>query len=238
MAFASPTPPDALAELFGIRLNPTVGELSFQTGSKTEKITFGTSTGFYAIGFAFPAELMPEPYQSRYRGSEAISVLLGNATPGEKVAQFGSLILFTQSARINAELRVPAHSDPHSTRAALIRFLSPASAANQNDEDRLKSTFFASEGTAKLIPGIVTSMAVAFSDRRLRFKKGRIRIEMDTKMATPFNPLSGNLKGRLDLAVFSPDADESRRLLKEALFDSLRSPLTPENIPTRAISGK
>lgn len=239
---AAPAPKlsNMLNELFGIKHNPSIGEFTFTHGSSTEKVTFNSAGGLYAIGFALPSELMPEPYRHQFKGTQAIHVLFGNASPVSTVSQFGSLLFFVDSLGKSAKLKVRSHGSAEQTRtpnAFFAQFRSPTTPATTTDEDRLKGTFFASQGGAKLSPkGIALNVVAAFTDRRLRFSKRRIELEIDSKMATPFNPEAASLKGSLAFTVFSPGGDDTRAVLKELLHETLRSPLAPSS--SRALTGK
>lgn len=221
-----PSGSTALTELFGVKQNPSLGELKFRRGTVTEKLTFGATTGLYALGFELPASLLPQPYRTQFAGEKVVQVLLGNANPGEKISQFASLLILTDASGNETQLRVPTKGNQDSKNTVYIQFRSPESPSNTPDEDSLKSTYFATSGLAKVGPkGKAEGVAISFSDRRLRFYKRRVRLEINSLMGTPFNPESADIKGAIELALFSAGSDETIVFLKEILSQTLRSPL-------------
>ncbi|MBI3293310.1 MAG: hypothetical protein HYZ71_01110 [Deltaproteobacteria bacterium] len=228
------TPPSnstAFTELFNLKQNASLGELSFRRGTTTEKLSFGATTGLYAIGFEVDSTLLPAPYQNQFKGQQVLQIILGNANPGDKLSQFGSFLLVADVSGNQSQLRVPTKDNQSSRNALYVQFRSPQTPSNTADEEALKSTFFASSGVGRVDPkGKPEGLAVSFSDRRLRFSKRRVRVELNTLLATPFNPESADIKGAIELALFSPGSDETTSFLREVLAETLRAP-TPKGPP-------
>lgn len=217
----------SLIDIFGMAQNPTSGELLLRRGITPEKIPFGATTGLYGVGFRLTPELLPEPYRTQFAGQTVIQVLLGNSTPGEKVSQFGTLLLvhepFTQSSR----LVVPGNTKSAEKNAVYVQINSPANLANASDEDRLKSTFFATQGFATITPkGKAEVVTISFADKRLRFLKNRLKLELNALLATPFNPQSADIKGVIEIALFAPGAEDTKIFLKSVLAETLHSPVS------------
>lgn len=214
-----------IIDVFGLQHNPARGEFVLRKGTVTQKILFGRESSLYGLGFRVTPDILPEPYRSQFTGQSVILSVFGNASPGEKTAQFGTLIFFHEPFKKSLKLRVPSKYKRGEKNALYVQLRSPL--AGVSDEEMLKETLFGTGGGATIsLTGLNEGAAVAFNDKRLRFTKSRLKIELNLLLATPFSAESGDVRGVVELPIFSPGAADTKSFLKEVIAEVLKAPVS------------
>lgn len=230
-----------LTSLFSAANNPGSGILEMKTGEKTEKIALGKETGFYGLGMIFSGEKLPEPYATDFKGKEVIQIALGSLKAKEtaKIPQFGAATLVSPKLSVGKLLTFPfamneekkKKGTPQSNMGILL-FTSPSTPKSQSDDDKLKVTFFASQGSLDLLPTEIPKLFTAQAEKgSVKFSERKVRIKFNAGLGTPFSDTVGTLEGVIEIPIYTPAGKASEKLASDLASKSL-------NFPARTTAAK
>ena len=223
------------------------GTLNYKQGINLETLVFGETTGLYGTGLVLHSSALPGEMGQLFKGKHALQIALGNSPSAtDKIPQFGSVTLIFNKIPTKPQTFKTVFPKPPfpGDNVALILFSSPQSPRARNDEDRLKGSFFAQNGTIILTPvGKPQTVMAPHRGEQMAFKTQVFRLEFNSLLVTPFTNEGADLKGKLELPVFWPDGKESESLIKHLSFETLgasTAPLVaPESVPhhNREVTG-
>lgn len=246
-AVTSPQTPFPFAETFSTEKNPGKGTLRFSK-STGEPLTMalGAETGHYLSGLVFPHDTLPTGLRDEFKNSDAIQVSFGTqpTSVGARVGQFGALTLKvtrgTKPQRV-LPLKMPSINEVPLAESGYLLFASPELLAAASDEEKLKNTFFAREGSLSLIAtALPRPLTISADGRKIAFKIQPMRMDIEAVLATPFNTEEPRLVGKVEFPLYYPDSAGARsylRRLAETLFNA-KSSLQPPSDLGRKISSE
>lgn len=236
-----------LNEIFSVEGSPGNGKLVYTQGEKVETIALGEETGHYALGIIFKGTSLPEPYSKDFKDDSILQIALGTMRSKVQfqVPQFGAVTLVSRgplTTRTVFKLTVPTGSPSIPKSLALLLFTSPFTPNEQNDEEKLKGTYFAQSGTLTVTPkGKPKLIGVRSQGKNVNFKKQTMTVDFKAGLATPFNAQENNLKGTIEFPVYWPSGKQAEKLTQKIATDSLggMGPVpSPDGLPyNRDVAG-
>jgi len=104
---------------------------------------------------------------------------------------------------------------------ALLVFQSPETPQNQSEEDRLKTTYFSSDGSVNFASkGKITTIDTTLEGRKIPLRLQNLEINLQTKLLTPFTPKETALKGRFEVAMYWATEGQGQGFIRKLLEDS------------------
>lgn len=220
-----------LTSLFSAANNPGSGILELKMGDKTEKIVLGKETGYYGLGMVFSGQGLPDPYRSDFKDREVIQVALGSVRAPDtgKIPQFGAATLVSPKLTVGKLLTFPFNvTENKKTKKysfdnmGILLFTSPSTPKDQTDEEKLKVTFFAAEGSLNLLPLNTPKLFTAKSQTGdVKFSERKVKIQFKAGLGTPFSEAVGALEGVIEIPVYTPAGKAAEKLASDIASKSL-----------------
>lgn len=218
-----------------LTLDSGKGSLTLKVGEKRESIEFGGTNSFYALGWILHSSALPKEFAADFKGQHIIQLFLGTriAAVGDNVPQFGSIGVISHKIPSKGRSFKTVMGASRLAEYAQLSFRSPMTPAKEKDEDRLKGRYFANAGNLLYLPaGPVEAVKLPSRSGNLAFKRQKVVIELNSTLATPFNPVDGDVKGRLELYVYWPARTDSQQLTRNlasaAMSQLFSSKTTPQ----------
>lgn len=235
------------AEAFSTEKNPGKGTLRFsKANGEPLTISLGTETGHYISGLVFPYDTLPAGLRDEFKNSDVIQLSFGTqpSSVGPRIGQFGAVTLKvsrgTKLQRI-VPLKMPSINEVPLPESGYLLFASPELLSAGSDEEKLKNTFFAREGSLSLVATASPRPLVVLAEgRKIAFKIQPMRMDIEATLATPFNTEEPRLVGKVEYPLYYPDSASARKYLSR-LADSVftaKSSLQPPSDLGRKISSE
>lgn len=220
-----------LTSLFSAANNPGSGILELKMGDKVEKIVFGAESGYYGLGMIFSGQGLPDPYRSDFKDREVIQIALGNlrAVDTGKIPQFGAATLVSPKLVEGKLLTFPFNINEDKKKKkytfdnmGILLFTSPVTPKDQSDEEKLKVTFFAAEGSLNLLPLNTPKLFTAKSQSGpVKFSERKVKLQFKAGLGTPFSETVGALEGVIEIPVYTPAGKAAEKLASDIATKSL-----------------
>lgn len=230
-----PQPSLKLVEIFSVEQNPGAGALEYQSGKDpAEKITFGAGSGLYALAMAFNGNSLPDQYGKNFKKDTIIQMALGTLKSKleSQVPQFSAATLIgpglpTSSARYPVIIPREGKSNLMKTMALLL-FTLPNTPNELNDEQKLRSTFFAQSGYLELqMKGAAKVVDVQAQGKSLRFKMYPLEMAVNVTLGTPFSATAATLKGKIQFPLYTPHGKSAQEFTQRIAGESLEGTIKP-----------
>jgi hypothetical protein len=234
------------AEAFSTEKNPGSGTLRFSKATgEPLTITLGAESGHYISGLVFPNDALPPGLRDEFKNSDAIQLSFGTqpTSVGARIGQFGAVTLKvsrgTKPQRI-LPLKMPGMNEVPLAESGYLLFASPEMLSAGSDEEKLKNTFFAREGSLSLVAtALPRSLLVLAGGRKIAFKIQPMRMDIEAILATPFNTEEPRLVGKVEYPLYYPDGASARAYLRqiaETTFNAKSSLRPPADLGRKITS--
>lgn len=226
---ADPPPVKAsiqLNELFSVESNPGAGALEYGKGKPVQTVRFGSTDGHYAMGVLFPGKALPTQVAKDLGSRSVLQIVFGTLRTKltTEVPQFAAASIFLEQLRNQPKTFPVLIPDPKASKArnfGLFLFTEPNTAAEMNDEEKLKRTFFGQKGslTAQLI-GTKKTIEIQNREKKVPFHVQVLKLEVNVTTGTPFNPEEFPIRGKVELPVYWPGDKRGMELMRQIAKDS------------------
>lgn len=214
------------------------GELEFKMGEKTEKLEFGKGKAHYGMGLVFSRDNLPASFLKTIGKNQIIQIALGNRNGSvpDLITQFGALTLKVEEVPSSTVLRIPfqdtSKADKDPGQSAFLILNSSQMTFALEDQEKLKSTTFSESGEIQLTPSEkVEKISIPNAGKRFSFKQRMLKLNIDSKVGTPFSGEKGTLKGSIQIPIFWPQGTEANAFVAELAEASLEK--NPEITPPK-----
>ncbi len=230
-----PAPQLRLVEIFSVEQNPGAGTLEYQSGKDApEKIVFGAGSGIYALAMAFNGNSLPDQYGKNFKKDTIIQMALGTLKSKleGQVPQFSAATLIgpglpTSNARYPVIVPQEGKSNLLKT-MALVLFTLPNTPNELNDEQKLRTTFFAQSGYLELqMNGAAKVVDVQAQGKNLRFKMYPLEMAVNVTLGTPFSAQAATLKGKIQFPLYTPHGKPAQEFTQRIAGESLEGTIKP-----------
>lgn len=212
----------------------SAGKLDFSVSQNKEIIEFGKNQNSFAMGLIFDSKNLPSTFLKNFKGSSLIQISLGNRVPQiNQMVRFGSLTIKSKNVypQNKLELSFLNLTKKEQLQSAFLILNSPQRNTSATEADKLKTTFFSEQGKLKLIPkGSHKIVYFKIDGKSLKFKKQLMNLVLDVQVGSPFSDEKGEIKGAIDLPIFSPAENKANSWIKKIAQEKLE--VFPEISPT------
>ncbi len=248
-AATAPEPPPPglqLVEIFSVEQNPGSGTLEYQTPTEApQKIPFGSASGIYGLAMAFKGAQLPDQYGKNFKADMIIQMALGTLKSKleVQVPQFGAATLIgpgVPAEKVRYPVVVPQEGKSNFAKTmALLLFTLPNTPNELNDEQKLRSTFFAQAGSIDLrASGGAKFVDVLAQGKTLRFKMYPMEMSVNVTLGTPFSAQAGTLKGKIQIPLYSPYGKPAEEFTRRIAGESLEGTIKPAGRSVASPPGK
>jgi|688.fasta_scaffold28245_8 hypothetical protein len=239
--FADTASPLKSVELFSIEQISGDGKVEFKLNEQTEVIEFGKDKSHYGLGLVFTQKNLPDSYKKSIGNFQVIQIALGNrgTASSELIPQFGALTLKVSKIPtlrpIKIKIQDTQKADKQKEESGFIVFNSSQMKLNNDDQEKLKNTFFSESGEINLSPvGNAERILVKSEGKSLSFRRQMMSLSIQAEVGNPFNTGRGKLSGSVQFPVYWATEKGSENLVSELAQKSLdRNPeiIPPEEAP-------
>jgi hypothetical protein len=226
--FAGVPLPGQASGFISIETLENSGQLEFKVGEKTELFEFGKGKPHYAMGLVFSRKNLPSSFANSIGKNQIIQIALGNrnATAPDLITQFGSLTLkiedFPGTDALKVTFQDTSKAEKDQGQSAFLILNSSQMTFSQEDQEKLKSTYFSESGEIVVTPSnAVEKISLPNGTKKLSFKRKNFSLTLDAKLGTPFSGGKGSVKGTFQIPVFWPHGTEADAFVSELAESSL-----------------
>jgi hypothetical protein len=228
-----------IMNLFSPEKRPGSGSITLTLDGKVETYELGSKSGLFANALVIHSSALPDGMKQEFAKSHLIQIAMGtlNSHLQHQLPQFGAATLVTKKIPSNSKVFDISKfdNDPKKNDGrAMLMFSPPGNAADQNDEERLKSTFFAKSGNIIMTPlGSLQEVSIQGDSDTYPFKTQKMRLEIRCEMMNPFNPAKSSLAGAVEIFVFWPDGPKAIAFIERVSSKTVGPMLqSPRNVTT------
>lgn len=228
-----------LTALFSPEKSPGSGSLTLTLGDKIDTFELGAKSGLFANGLVLHSSALPTGMKEEFSNSHFIQIAMGTlgSHVQHQLPQFGAITLISKKipshVRVFEISRFEKKSKSNDGRAMLM-FSPPTTSADQDDEQRLKSTFFAQSGKIIVTPlGSPQVVSIQGESETFSFKTQKMRFEFRCDMANPFNPTKSSLAGSTEISIYWPNGPKAAAFVARISSKTIGSMLqNPRDVTT------
>lgn len=192
----------------------SAGKLDLKLNGAKELLPFGPDSELMGVGFIFHPESIPPTFQSKSGDYRLLQILFSKR--GIQ-APFASVLIQAENFKAKEQtFRVAiSKEDP---KKAWMMVSSPNIKETLSNEEKLKGTYFGSQGVVKLsFIDTPSQTIVKFGEKTLTFKIQKLKVTFNAILTTPFNPLAGDIGGTVSIPVLWAEEQASLDQLSQLL---------------------